>query len=118
MRKMCIVPKLVLEDCPGAEGRLELACHIAGQGELSGYPVRGLVARLLPNGDIRVKTPEEPMVWSTPVEEQEEQEEEQELVDGRGRGRGRWWYGFGVGVVCITIVWLIWEVVLYVAGAE
>lgn len=66
MRKMCVIPKHVIEDWlqdnPGLLGawtdqRLELACHIASIHELQGYPVGGLVARLLPNGDIRVKTP-------------------------------------------------------------
>lgn len=110
MRKMCVIPKQVLEDwrlkkeclvSPGAKLLLELACHIAGQGELSGYPVDGLVARLLPNGDIRVKTPEERMQWHV--------EDVPTSVEFAACG---WWPGFFAGVGATLIVWFIREMVL------
>ena len=124
MRKMCVVPKAVIDDwllnqdceCSlGAKQLLELACHITSLHELRGYPAGALVARLLPNGDVRVKTPEESMEWHPGEPEGEVEVEPEVSVEPAPHSDTRFWVlcGFLAGIIVTEMVWIIrenWEV--------
>lgn len=101
MTRMVVVPKDVIDAwiknkkvaCyPGSEQFLAMACHIASQHDL---PARGLTARLLPDGNVRVTTPFESAHWPKPAQEV----------------KLKWFDGFCWGVFLVILVWTIKEVV-------
>ena len=127
MRKMCIVKKAQIEDwllskraecSPGIAERMELACHLAQQGELKSYPVFGMVTRLLPNGDVRVKSPEETMRWTaadpTDIIEAADPDSLPTSVEfghkSSGSDAGFWCFvGFLLGVIATEVVLVLGE---------